>query len=73
MYPSFRYLPPDPARITVTHNIPALDGNLLVLANLDEIVHEWAFYLGGECVAHSDSGFGSPEAALRAGLNEVLG
>lgn len=71
--PSFRYLTSDPRHITVVHKIDVLDGDLLALGDPDNGVYEWAFYRGIECISHSNEGFGSLAAALRAGLNEVLG
>lgn len=67
-FPTFRYL----RHITVVHRIPVSLDELIVVGHHDEIVYEWALYRGAECIAHSDKGFGSPESALRDGLNEAL-
>lgn len=57
------------------HRIPCgLDDAVLVVGDPDNAAYEWVIHrLGTGVLQHSDDAFGSPEAALRAGLNAYLG
>lgn len=57
------------------HRIPCgLDDSVVVVGDPDNAAYEWVIHrLGVGVLEHSDDAFGSPESALRAGLNAYLG
>ena len=63
------------SNVTEVHRIPCgLNDSVVVVGDPDNAAYEWVVEcLGWGVTDHSDDAFGSPEAALRAGLNAYLG
>jgi len=70
MKPTFKYT----RNMSQIHCIPCGMGDEVhVVGDPENAAYEWIIYRNGASVEHSDDGFGSPEAALRDGLNTYLG
>lgn len=51
-----------------------IDDAVVVVGDPDQAAYEWVIErIGAGVLEHSNDAFGSPEAALRAGLNRYLG